>query len=98
MVGILGLQGAHQYLKTRMLTHVFEARVLQEKRPARESRADTSLQPLERSFPPPQQCKDACDLIVAVVRVSKGFWARTSLGQAVERHILFPGQRIKDAL
>ena len=85
MVGILGLQRAHQDLKPRKFAEIFEAKVLQKERPARESAANTSLQPIERGLSPPQQGKNTSDLIVAVVRMPKGFWVCTSLGQAVQR-------------
>src|SRR4030095_12398069 len=98
MVGILGLQRAHQNIKCRKLAEIFEVRVLQEKRPACEAVADTSLQPLKRSFTSPQQGKNGCELIITVVGMSKGFWARTSLGQTVERLSVFPRQRVKEAL
>src|SRR5882672_7694209 len=77
MIGILGLQRAHQDFKRRKLTQIFEVRVLQKKRPARESTANTSLQPLEGSFASSQQGKYAGNLMVSVVRMSEGFWTRT---------------------
>jgi hypothetical protein len=98
MVGILGLQRAHQYLKRRKFAEIFKARVLQKKRPARESAANTSLQPIERVFSPPQQGKNTSDLIVAVVRMPKGFWVCTSLGQAVECLSVFPRHCVINAL
>ena len=85
MVRILGLQRAHQNIKRRKLAQVFEVRVFQEKRPACETATDTSLQPLKRSFTALQHCKYAGDLIVAVVRMPKGFWARTSRRHTVQR-------------
>src|SRR5271157_1507043 len=98
MVGILGLQRAYQYLKLRKFAEILEARVLQKKRPARESAANTALQPIERGFSPPQQGKNASDLIVVVMRMPKRLWVRTSLGQAAQRLSIIPGQRVKDAL
>ena len=80
MVWILGLQRTHQDLKPRKLAHILQERVLQKKRPASETVADTSLQPFERGVTPSQQGQYASDLIVAVVRVSKGFWACASRG------------------
>ena len=52
MVGILGLQRAHQNFECRKLAYILEARVLQKKRPARKSAVDTSLQPLQCGFTP----------------------------------------------
>ena len=98
IVGILGLQRAHQDLKTWKLAQIFEARVLQKKRPARESAANTSLQPIERGFSPSQQGKNASDLVVTVMRMPKGFWVCTCLGYTVQRLSIIPRQRVKDAL
>src|ERR1700751_2444068 len=98
MVGILGLQRAHQYLKPRKFAEVFEARVLLEKGPARESAAHTSLQPIERGILPLQQGKNASELIVAVVCMPEGFRVCTSLGHAVQRLSIISRQRVKDAL
>ena len=98
MVGILGLQRAHQHLKPRKFAEILETRVLQKKGPARESAANTALQPTERGLLPPQQGKNATDLIVAVVRMSKGLWICTSLGQTAQRLSVIPGQRVKDTL
>src|SRR4051794_9272079 len=90
MVGILGLQRTHQDLKARKLAYIFETRVLQKKRPARESASDTSLQPIERRFSPSQQGKNATDLVVAVMRVSKGFWVCACLGYTVQGLSIVP--------
>src|SRR5580693_1668827 len=98
VIGILGLQGTYQELKRGKLAQVFEPRIFQKKRPAGKSRADTSFKPGKRRRCLPKQGKNACELIVAVVRVSKGFRTRTSGGQAVQSLAFFPRQRIKDAL
>jgi hypothetical protein len=84
MVGILRLQSAHQELKFRKTAKILEARVFHEKRPARKSSADTALQPLKGGVALPGQSENACDLIIGVVRVPKGFRTRTSPGHAVE--------------
>src|SRR5215467_11072494 len=58
--------------------------VFEEKRPAGESTADTPLKPLEGRLALSCQRQNAGDLIIGVMRVPKGFWARTGSGHAVQ--------------
>src|ERR1700756_2004540 len=71
--------------------------VFQKERPARESGANTSFQPLERRLLPPQQGENAGDLIVGVVRMPKGLRVRTSLCQAIQSLSIVPCQGVKYA-
>jgi hypothetical protein len=71
MVGILGLQRAHQEFKLGKPAETLETRVFQEKGPARESSADTPLKPLKGGFASFYQGENASDLIIRMVRVPK---------------------------
>jgi hypothetical protein len=52
MVRKLGLQRAHQHFKIEKTTQILETRILQKKRPACKSGADTTFEPFEGSFAP----------------------------------------------
>ena len=90
MVRMLGLQGIHQHFKLRQTPQILEARVSHKKRPASKSGADTSLEPFKCHFVPTQQCKNAGNLILSMVRMSKGLWACACLAQAFKCLPLFP--------
>jgi len=77
---------------------VLETVVFQEEGPARKTSAYASLQPGKRIFPLARQSENTSDLIIGVVRVAKRLWVGESAVHAVERLLVFPSQRIKDAL
>src|SRR5882672_1123209 len=98
MVGILSLQRTDEQFELWHPAQVHETRIFEEEGPTREAPADAPLQPFQASFAAPSERKNASDLVVVVMRVSKRLWTRTSLGHVVERQFLSPGLRIEDAL
>ena len=92
-----GLQGIHQHLKLMQTPQILEARVSHKKRPASESGAATSLKQFKCHFMPTQQCKNAGNLIVRMVRMSKRLKACARLAQALKCLPLFPRQSVKNA-
>src|SRR6516164_1996276 len=71
MVWILRLQRTHQNLEFGKALHILKAIIFQEEWPARKSAADTPFKPFESWLTPAQQRKDAGELIVGMVGVSK---------------------------
>lgn len=74
MVGVLRLPRTDQSFKLTETTQILQAGVFQKKRPTNESAADTPLGPFERCLVLPEQRKNASDLVIRVMSVSKGFW------------------------
>ena len=71
MVRILGLQRTHQQLKLRQSMQVLETVVFQEEGPTGKTGADASLQPLKSRLALSRKRKNAGDLVVSVVGVTK---------------------------
>jgi len=96
MVRILGLQRAHQGFKFRETAQILKARVLREKRPARESGADASLQPFKGLSWAAQYGEDTRDLIIGMVGMPKGFWAGAGPTEALKRPFGIIRQRVEE--
>ena len=92
MVRVLGLQRAHQEFELRQPVQTLKTRIFPEKRPTRESSADTALKPFKGGFVSSRQGENASDLIIGMVSVAKGFWNRASLAHTFECLFISAGQ------
>jgi hypothetical protein len=61
--------------------------MFQKKRPTSESAADTPLEPFEHCLVLPEHRKNASDLVIRVISVSKGFWTAKFITPEVEFNI-----------
>src|ERR1700733_9713928 len=98
MVRVFGLQRADQKFELGKTSQTREAGIFQKVRPASEAGADAPLQPLKSSFAPPSQGERAGDLIIRMVRVPKGFRARTGSGHTSNGRIPIPHQRVEEPM
>jgi hypothetical protein len=87
MVGVLRLRRTDQSFKLTETTQILQAGIFQEKWPASESAADTPLEPFERCLVLPEHRKNASDLVIRVMSVSKGFWTAKFITPEVEFNI-----------
>jgi hypothetical protein len=95
VVGIFRLQRSDQEFELGKAAQTGEARIFQEKRPACESRADASLEPVKSSFAPSRERESASDLIIGVVCVPKRLRTGTGLGHASDCCFSVPGQGVE---
>src|ERR1700683_716895 len=98
MVRVFGLQRADQKFELGKTSQTREAGIFQEVRPASEACADAPLQRPKSSFAPSGEGERAGDLIVRMVRVPKGFGARTGSGHTFDSRISIPHQRVQQGL
>src|SRR5580704_7889812 len=98
MVRVFSLQSRDQKFELGKAAQALEARILQEVRPAGESGADTSLQPLKSGFASPGEGERAGYLIIRVVRVAKRLWTRTGPGHTINGRISIFHQGVEQAL
>src|SRR6266700_6075747 len=98
MVGVLSLQRAHQEFELRQPVQTLQTRIFSEKRPTRESSADTALKPFKGGFVSSRQGENASDLIIGMVSVAKGFWNRASLAHTFECLFTSACQCVQDPL
>src|SRR5690348_1399463 len=98
MARIFSLQRTDEHLKFRQAAQVFQTRILQKERPARESGANAALKPFKRLFRLAQHSQDAANLVVAVVCVAES--SRNNAG-AVHRGqctLMLARQSVKQSL
>src|SRR4029077_3085627 len=83
--------------KFRKSLQTLETIVLQKKGPARKSARDAPFKPFKRYFTPPQQRRDARNLVVGMVRMSERFCRAAGASHALKGQFGFAGQRPIDA-
>jgi hypothetical protein len=90
MIGISTLQCTDKTFKFWQSAQILKTRILQKKRPTREARIDTSLKPFKRLLRLFQHGKNAHDLIVGMVRVSKRLGIRATTAKHSNACAAFP--------